>query len=398
MARPLAGVVILLAVSGGAAAGSVGRQETANPWGDVYTPLVATVLAVPHAVTATDGRVHLPYELLVTNLSPSRMRIEQVETLAPEDQDRVLATLAGSALAAAIQPFEPADGPEIGPFQVTRVFMDVTTEPGGRLPTALTHRFAFTVSPASRGLAGGTSLTGVTRVSQQPAAVVAPPLVGDRWVVGNGCCFPPSGHRTATLTVNGALYAGQRFAIDFVQLDAAGRLFEGPVEDLRSYPFYGAPVHAVADGVVVRTQNDLPERTPPNLPTDTTIDNINGNYVVQDIGEGRFAFYAHMQTGGVRVNVGDTVQRGQVLGLLGNTGNTSMPHLHFHVMDGPSPLGSNGLPYTFRAFSGEGTLTNFDDAVEGQPARIERALAGQFEARLPLEGQVVSFPPISPRN
>jgi len=67
-------------------------------------------------------------------------------------------------------------------------------------------------------------------------------------------------------------------------------------------------------------------------------------------------------------------------------------------MDGPSPLGSNGLPYTIRAFSSEGTLTNLDGVFEGQPARIDPALAGQFEARLPLEDQLVNFPPISARN
>jgi hypothetical protein len=255
------------------------------------------------------------------------------------------------------------------------------------------------LTPAIGDLASGTALTGFTNVSSQPAVVLDPPLGGDRWVVGGGCCAPPSYHRTATLPVNGAIYAAQRFAIDFVQLDAAGRIVEGPVEALTSYPYFGDPLYAVADGVVVRTQNDLPERTPPNLPTDTTIENVDGNYVVLDIGDGRFAFYAHMQTGTVRVNVGDTVRRGQVLGLLGNTGNTTGPHLHFHVMDGPSPLGSSGLPYVFRTFSSEGTVTTSLDALaEGQPAAIDRALAGQFEARLPLENQVVSFPPISARN
>ncbi len=57
-----------------------------------------------------------------------------------------------------------------------------------------------------------------------------------------------------------------------------------------------------------------------------------------------------MQPGSVRVKVGDKVKPGQVLGLLGNSGNTDTPHLHFHVMDGPSPLVANGLPYVFTNF------------------------------------------------
>jgi hypothetical protein len=399
VARSLIGGVIVLALGGRGAESTAGRQQAANPSADAFTPLVATVLALPHPVPGADGRVHLPYELLVINFTPSRMRIDLVETLDPEAPDRVVATLAGSTLVAAIQPFLPADGPEIGPYQVGRVFMDLTTEPGSSLPAALAHRFSYTLTPAIGDLAGGASLTGFTSVSSQPAVVIDPPLAGDRWLVGGGCCFPPSYHRIATLTYNGAISAAERFAIDFVQLDAAGRIVEGPVEALTSYPYFGDPLYAVADGVVVRTLNDLPEATPPNVPTDTTSENVGGNYVVLDIGDGRYAFYAHLQTGSVRVNVGDTVRRGQVLGLLGNTGNSTGPHLHFHVMDGPSPLGSSGLPYVFRTFSSEGTVTtSLDELAEGRPAEISPAPTGRFEARLPLENQVVSFPPISARN
>jgi hypothetical protein len=343
--------------------------------------------------------VHLPYELLLTNVSAARMRLDRVETLDRESQDRVVATLTGAELEAAVEPYLPTASHELDPLQMTRVFLDLTAAPGSPLPTALAHRFSYTATPASSDRGGGTSLTGFTTVSSQPAVVLDPPLAGNRWVAGNGCCFPPSAHRLGTLPVNGALYAAQRFAIDFVQLDAAGHMYEGPVDVLTSYPYFGDPLYAVADGVVVRSRDDLPERTAGSLPTDTSMENVDGNYVVLDIGDGRFAFYAHLQTGSVQVRVGDTVRQGQLLGRLGNTGNTTGPHLHFHVMDGPSPLASNGLPYTFRAFSSEGTLTtSLDDLGAGQPATISPALAGQFEARLPLDNQVISFPPMSAGN
>ena len=92
----------------------------------------------------------------------------------------------------------------------------------------------------------------------------------------------------------------------------------------------------------------FPSRCLASFRRDATVQMAAGNHVVVDIGEGRFAFYAHMQPGSVRVKVGDTGQdQEQVLGLLGNSGNTDTPHLHFHVMDGPSPLVANGLPYVF---------------------------------------------------
>ncbi len=109
------------------------------------------------------------------------------------------------------------------------------------------------------------------------------------------------------------------------------------------------------------------------------------------MGKGRFAFYAHLQPGSVRVETGDTVKPGQVLGLLGNSGNSDAPHLHFHIMDGPRPLSSNGLPYRFSSFTSDGTLTNLAEISAGQKAVVSDKLKGSFEDELPLDLQVIGF-------
>ena len=86
------------------------------------------------------------------------------------------------------------------------------------------------------------------------------------------------------------------------------------------------------------------------------------------------------------------VRQGQVLGLLGNTGNTDGPHLHFHIMDGPSPLQSNGLPFVYSRFSGRGLITDQAALLGGQVTPIDdEVLAGEFRARMPLGNQVVDF-------
>jgi murein DD-endopeptidase MepM/ murein hydrolase activator NlpD len=92
------------------------------------------------------------------------------------------------------------------------------------------------------------------------------------------------------------------------------------------------------------------------------------------------------------VKPGDKVAAGQVLGLLGNSGNSDAPHLHFHVMDGPSPLKSNGLPYMFTKFTGQGVVTDDGPALKGESARVDSsAMAGPHLNQLPLDYQIISF-------
>jgi murein DD-endopeptidase MepM/ murein hydrolase activator NlpD len=142
----------------------------------------------------------------------------------------------------------------------------------------------------------------------------------------------------------------------------------------------------------------LPDQAPGSLPDPSaiTLDTVDGNHVVLDIGGGNFAFYAHMQPGSVRVKVGDRMRRGQVLGLLGNTGNSSAPHLHFHIMNGPSVLGSDGLPYVEDGFALAGTVSRaqFDAAtsLEGVWNQGLFPRPDPRRAQYPLDLDIVDFP------
>ncbi len=110
----------------------------------------------------------------------------------------------------------------------------------------------------------------------------------------------------------------------------------------------------MADGVVTEVKDGIPENVPGQRAVPITLETIAGNHVVVDIGGGRWAFWAHFQPGSIKVKVGDRVKRGQVLGLVGNSGNSSEPHLHFQVQDGASPLASEGVPYAFDSFEVSG--------------------------------------------
>jgi len=146
--------------------------------------------------------------------------------------------------------------------------------------------------------------------------------------VGGGCCTPYSYHRGATLPINGSIKVAERYAIDFVQLNDKDMLNSGPIDQLTSFGFFGDEIYSVADGTVVKIADGLPEQVPGKLPEGATIQMAAGNHVVVDIGEGRFAFYAHLQPGSLKVKIGDKVTTGQVLGLLGNSGNSSPLSCH----------------------------------------------------------------------
>lgn len=128
-----------------------------------------------------------------------------------------------------------------------------------------------------------------------------------------------------------------------------------------------------------------------------TLEEADGNHIVLDLGGGKYALYAHLKPGSVKVREGDTVKRGQVMAQVGNTGNTTAPHLHFHIMDGPSTLGSNGLPYVIDSFEVTGKVPSteaFDKAeAEGTPLEIIVVdKVGTHENELPLDQRVVNFP------
>ena len=130
---------------------------------------------------------------------------------------------------------------------------------------------------------------------------------------------------------------------------------------------------AVADGVIAATKDSIPQNVPgaASRAVPITMTTVGGNYVAIDIGRGRYALYAHVQPGSLRVKVGDRVKRGQVIALLGNSGNSTEPHVHFQIADGPTFLSSEGIPYAM----------NFD--VIGQLRRLGEQRTGRHQVLTP---------------
>ncbi len=368
---------------------------------DQFTPVVASALTSSVTpVVGTHGQQHLVYELVITNTNPTQATLNKISVLDASNPDKVMATFEGDALLARLR---PAIAPPVKNANIeqstTRLFLiDIALPASEAIPSRLIHRFDLLGGP-SPAPAPAVEMNYVAAPIQVSRAlrVIGPPLKGNLWVATNGCCGAGSVHRGAGLAVNGGIYFAQRFAIDWMRLDDGGRFVRGDASDVHNYTSYGADIIAVADGTVVDALNNLDDQKPGQLPDPKTItvENVDGNHVVLDLGGGAYAFYAHMIKDSVVVHKGEHVKRGQLLGKLGNSGNTSAPHLHFHLMDGPSVLGSQGIPYEIDSFAlnGEVPRAQFDAApgVEGDWSEGFATKPSPRKKQFPMDLNIVNF-------
>ncbi len=158
----------------------------------------------------------------------------------------------------------------------------------------------------------------------------------------------------------------EEFALDIAKLGEKGLTHKGEGTHFDDYYAYGADVLAAADGRVISVASDQPEDpSAMQRPNETQeayfarlqkeqgerlakgLMAVSGNYVMIDHGKNEYSLYAHLQPGSVRVRVGDQVKAGDVIGKLGSSGNSTEPHLHFHVCDKPDPLICAGIPVNF---------------------------------------------------
>lgn len=358
------------------------------------TPVLASVVAAPVPVPATDGKIHLAYEVQLTNVLPEEVTLTSVAALAG---DQPLLTLSGSALGYWTRIVgSPTPTTKLGPGQTAIVWLDVAMDKSAAVPVNLIHAIGLSIATPQPPLIPGTMTERVAPVAVQTRkpAVIAPPLDGPNWLDGDSCC-DMTAHRNALNALNGTLWGAERFAIDYIQIGPGGSMFTGDRSKVESYPYFGADIHAVADGPVVAVLDGLPEQTPGKSPTGLKLDEYGGNHIVQDIGDGNYAFYAHLKTGSLKVKVGDRLTTGQVIASLGNTGNSDGPHLHFHVMSTPDPLRSDGLPFvidTFRLDSRLQSQDALDPLLQGKQAVLQPGFVARDEKEVsPLVLDVMSY-------
>lgn len=394
--------IALVMVLGGSQALAASPKSDSAPMDyagahDQATPVLLSVPSRPVAFRGSDGLTHLDYELQVTNARAYALKISSLEIL-DSASGKVLATFSGASVSRTFSLLGGGGADTLGPAQTGFFWIDVAMVAGEKIPRTLSHR-VVTVAPEAGLTAGSTGNSGklvettqtggLVAVSPKPAIVLGPPLEGRSWIAFNGCCSDAT-HRRAGIAVNGTLFVSQRFAIDWIKMDSRGQIHSGDNTKNENWPTYGQKAIAVMDGKVVSVLDGLPERVANALPSDTTMQNVTGNHVILDLGQGRYGFYAHLQPGSLKVRVGDRVKRGQVLALVGNSGNTSGPHLHFHVSDGMGPLSAQGLPYVIDTFRASAAVSDVPD--DGKVVSVPLPAPGARRGALPMNGVVVDFP------
>ena len=154
------------------------------------------------------------------------------------------------------------------------------------------------------------------------------------WIVGNGGRNPEKNNH---LNADGTGPQDQTFAYDFI------KSHKDNGRNLEDYEAFGSEVIAPAGGVVCNVINNCIDVAIGERDEEV----ITGNRIVINHGNGEWSVLCHFKYNSILVKEGDVVKQGDVLGLCGNTGNTSEPHIHYHLQDDAVIMKANGLPAQF---------------------------------------------------
>ena len=342
----------------------------------------------PPMTVVIKGQLNLVYELHISNFSKGPLLIEKIEILNLENSVSILALNEEEIIKRLYMPGGKSQTNTIDSGGIGVVYIEVVIENLSE-PVELFHRVTFQ-KPGQNDEQLLIDKVAITLVSQNSPLVLGAPLLGGPWAA----VYDPSwerGHRRVVYTVDGQARIPGRFAIDFIKLDNDGRAAMGDKNMINNWYGYGQDVLAVANGIILTARDDFAESTtlsdhPKYSPIQAT-----GNYISIEIGKNQFVFYEHLKPGSIRVKPGQKVKKGDVIARLGFTGQTTGPHLHLHVADRDSPLGSEGIPFVFDSFTLLGHYPDFNDFEKVRWQAQDPGADSSINNECPGPNTVVSF-------
>lgn len=301
----------------------------------------------------TNNTTQLIYELNILNNYKAPFTLKKVEIYDLQKDDNLLATFDSDYLD---KHFERPGNDGLDDLKVLSnnqfgiVHLQVAFQQGQPIPKEIYHKLYFEGQNKNRETVELPIEVTVIKVPAMTEVILGLPFNKK----GNWLYEAAESHQDGRFLTEGNATYPQRFAIDWMFVDTDGYLAKNDIDQNENWNGYGIELISVADGIVVDTKDGIIENKPlsEDMAVKITRETIGGNHIIIDIGNNLYAVYAHLIPKSIKVNIGDKVKKGQVIGLLGNSGNSDGPHLHFQLETKSNAFfGGEGMPYLIKEFT-----------------------------------------------
>ncbi|MDQ7816407.1 MAG: M23 family metallopeptidase [Melioribacteraceae bacterium] len=302
------------------------------------------VTFAPIEVKSTNGKVNLVYSVEVSNFDKEGYKIKDFQAYNVSGNSMICSIIDTGKYLLIHKPLQESLSDAFyyyaGMYYATyRFSIGLVLDPS-QVPQKIKHRLVL-IKDGKEKIIEGTE----TSVLKGPIAIMSAPLKGERFVSANTTTFLNNHHPTYQLTYKEKTTVPERFCVDWNKIDETGSPFHGDQSVCENWYVYGQNVYAVADGIVVSVKDGMPDQSPVGtISNDLNLFNSDGNSVVIYI-PGGYCIYGHFKPNSIVVKTGQNISKGDLIGQIGNSGNSGAPHLHFGLhTDFPYYI-SEGLPY-----------------------------------------------------
>ena len=327
------------------------------------------VTFAPTAVKSTDNKINLMYNVEVLNFEADGYKLKDFQVL-NSATDTKLCSISDTGRYLMI--YKPVIGsipeelfyyPLVG-HATYRFNIGLVLDPT-LVPQKIKHRLILVKDGKERTIEGAE-----TTVSSGPVPVLGAPLKGNQFISANTTTLVNNQHPIYQITYRGNTVVPERYCVDWNKIDATGNPYHGDLTLYTNWYIYGQNVYAVENGTIIAVTDGMPDQSPVGTVSNVNLYNGGGNSVVIYIAGVGYAIYGHMIPNSIMVKAGQEVIKGQIIGKVGNSGNSQAPHLHFGLHTEYPYYISEGLPYYIDSMDKTGSTGKPGGALVNLPAPV----------------------------